>query len=495
MTDKVTLAQLGSIQNDPTAVATINANMAAITAAMDNTLSRDGTSPNTMGSNFDMNSFQILNLPAPATNDSPLRLTDLNNFIGGGTVTSIPAGGNTGDALVKNSGTDFDVEWSPNTADVSGGTNISVSGSNPTTINLVAAPTTLGTNITGLPVSTGISGLATGVATFLATPTSANLISAVTDETGSGALVFSTSPTLVTPLLGTPTSGVLTNCTGTASGLTAGTVTTNANLTGVITSSGNATSIASQTGTGTKFVVDTSPTIILPTISFGTSGSFSNIQATSANTGAANALYAANSGTLSNSSTQAQVAAFLTTSTYVAITAIGGATPSATLTTGSLMTGGLNISAGGGGPLTITSPTLTTPNIGVATGTSLTATAAILSSGTAGVGYSTGAGGTVVQATNRTTGVTINKTSGSITLFSQINAAVSAATASTMIVTNSTVAATDTISVSQKSGTDKYMIFVTAVGSNTFSLTYFTTGGTTNEAPVFTFNVIKGVTS
>jgi len=44
--------------------------------------------------------------------------------------------------------------------------------------------------------------------------------------------------------LGTPTSGTLTNCTGTASGLTAGTVTTNANLTGNVTSVGNATTIA-----------------------------------------------------------------------------------------------------------------------------------------------------------------------------------------------------------------------------------------------------------
>jgi hypothetical protein len=43
--------------------------------------------------------------------------------------------------------------------------------------------------------------------------------------------------------LGTPSSGVLTNCTGTASGLTAGTVTTNANLTGDVTSVGNATTI------------------------------------------------------------------------------------------------------------------------------------------------------------------------------------------------------------------------------------------------------------
>jgi len=70
------------------------------------------------------------------------------------------------------------------------------------------------TNCTGLPVSTGVSGLGTGVATFLATPSSANLASAVTDETGSGALVFATSPTLVTPALGTPASGTLTSCTG-----------------------------------------------------------------------------------------------------------------------------------------------------------------------------------------------------------------------------------------------------------------------------------------
>lgn len=70
------------------------------------------------------------------------------------------------------------------------------------------------TNATGLPISTGVSGLGTGVATFLATPSSANLIAAVTNETGTGSLVFATSPTLVTPALGTPSSGVLTNCTG-----------------------------------------------------------------------------------------------------------------------------------------------------------------------------------------------------------------------------------------------------------------------------------------
>ena len=69
----------------------------------------------------------------------------------------------------------------------------------------------------------------------------------VTSKTGTGNVVLSSSPTLVTPVLGTPASGVATNLTGTASGLTAGTVTTNANLTGDITSSGNATTIASDT--------------------------------------------------------------------------------------------------------------------------------------------------------------------------------------------------------------------------------------------------------
>ncbi len=66
-----------------------------------------------------------------------------------------------------------------------------------------------------LSFATGITSasLGTGVQTWLGTPSSSNLAAAVTDETGSGSLVFATSPTLVTPILGTPTSGTLSNCT------------------------------------------------------------------------------------------------------------------------------------------------------------------------------------------------------------------------------------------------------------------------------------------
>jgi hypothetical protein len=138
---------------------------------------------------------------------------------------------------------------------------------------------------------------------------------------------------------------------------------------------------------------------------------------------------------------------------------------------------------------TSTGMVLTNPVIGAAKGTRLAGTAAVNSSGRAGVGYATGAGGTVTQGTSRTTGVTLNKTSGAITLFS----AAGSATAATFTVTNSTVAATDVIILSQKSGTDLYDLMVTAVGAGSFNITFRTTGGTTTEQPVFNFAVIKGV--
>jgi len=108
---------------------------------------------------------------------------------------------------------------------------------------------------------------------------------------------------------------------------------------------------------------------------------------------------------------------------------------------------------------------------------------------TAGLGYGTGTGGAVTQATSRTTGVTLNKTNGAITLVS----AAGTATWQSFTVTNSTVAATDVVILSQKSGTDLYMLEVTAVAAGSFRISFATTGGTTTEQPVFNFAVIKAV--
>ena len=114
-----------------------------------------------------------------------------------------------------------------------------------------------------------------------------------------------------------------------------------------------------------------------------------------------------------------------------------------------------------------------------------------LVTGVGGLGYGTGSGGAVTQGTSRTTGVTLNKTNGAITLVS----AAGSASYQTFTVTNLTVAATDTIIINQKSGTDKYIILVTNIAAGSFSVTFATTGGTTTEQPVFNFAVIKAVTA
>jgi len=82
------------------------------------------------------------------------------------------------------------------------------------------------TSCTGLPISTGVSGLGTGVATFLATPSSTNLLSAVTDETGTGSLVFATSPTITTPTIAQINGGIAANDDLTLQGTTNATRTT-----------------------------------------------------------------------------------------------------------------------------------------------------------------------------------------------------------------------------------------------------------------------------
>ena len=82
---------------------------------------------------------------------------------------------------------------------------------------------------TGFSVTNGAGSVSVGasvaaIGTWMGTPSSANLLAAMTDETGTGSLVFATSPTLVTPLLGTPTSGNLSNCTNIPAGQLTGTI-------------------------------------------------------------------------------------------------------------------------------------------------------------------------------------------------------------------------------------------------------------------------------
>lgn len=114
MTDKITLSSVGSLQDTTTAATTINSNFSTIQSAVNNTLSRDGTNPNQMVGNLDMNGNSILNVAAPTSNTSPARIQDLVAV--GGTVNitnsgNLPAGGNANQLLQKNSATNGDAVW------------------------------------------------------------------------------------------------------------------------------------------------------------------------------------------------------------------------------------------------------------------------------------------------------------------------------------------------------------------------------------------------
>lgn len=298
------------------------------------------------------------------------------------------------------------------------------------------------TNCTGLPVSTGISGLGTGIATFLATPSSANLIAAVTDETGDGDLVTNANPTIYDIYLEdrvnfnatTYTYGIgAASAHRTALGLTSLATTTPG--TGVATflatpSSANLRlAVTDETGTG-SLVFATAPSVTnLTTDQLTLSGNISSAawttnglrikgvaatltDTTSTGTVAAaytdafggNTIAATNSTTFTNYTT-----AFFrepTAGTNVVMTnkwAIGA--ESARIGTSNQLT----ISTSG--VLTATSPVFTTPALGTPSAlvvTNATGTASININGTVGATTANTGAFTTITASSTITGATHN---------------------------------------------------------------------------------------
>lgn len=263
---KVTLNNVGSLIDATTAATTINNNSSTITTAFDNTLSRDGTAPNTMSAPIDMNGKNILNLPAATAAGEPVTFEVFEAaLIGHG---NVPLGGTTGQVLAKTSNTDFATAWTSESAEISAGTNIAVTGGSPAIISTVTNPTFVSPSITTpigiVKADVGLSNVdnTSDVTKNAAAVTLTNKTIAGANNTlnvrigqdvsglGTGlqtalgvAVGSAGAPVLFNGAGGTPSSITLTNATGTAASLTAGSVTTNANLTGDVTSVGNATTL------------------------------------------------------------------------------------------------------------------------------------------------------------------------------------------------------------------------------------------------------------
>ena len=185
---------LGTIATQAASSVTITGG--SVTGITDITVADGGTGASTAA-----NARTNLGAAASGANSDITSITGLTTALTvaqGGTGVTTSTG--TGNAVLSNSPTLVTPALGTPSALV--GTNITGTAS-----GLTAGNVTTNANLTGAVTSTGN-------ATSLGSFTSAQLATALTDETGSGANVFATSPTLVTPILGTPTSVTLTNATG-----------------------------------------------------------------------------------------------------------------------------------------------------------------------------------------------------------------------------------------------------------------------------------------
>jgi hypothetical protein len=206
-----------------------------------------------------------------------------------------------------------------------------------------------------------------------------------------------------------------------------------------------------------------------------------------ANTATISGLATLSSATLSSTATFNGLATFNASLTANTATISGLATlSSATLSSTATFNGAATFNS----TATFNSGLTTGAADDIASGGAITS-----SSATAGIGYATGAGGTQTQSTSRSTGVTLNKITGLITCNST---SLAAGAEASFVVTNSSVAATDTVIVNVvSSSTGTPVAFVTAVAAGSFTITLSNLHASTADttADTIRFTVIKSVSN